>query len=226
MPPSDWNCQCSVRQTDKDPTPVPGEELVSPAFENNPGDSAAFVKIEETPYYKNTEDGLREQIIDQAKVLQKQIQQERGKRYEGNGGGYVEIAKQNKNEYAKNLKTYKIMADNGGKYMMLEVSNVKGVKNPDAFNLETKQYSDAKHPQSNSGSNAIYNSIRMAAGQNVAEVIIRLDRSYPSSELFDGITRALGNNTRNKSIQTIIIIRKEQKPLIFSAEKLRERLKK
>lgn len=225
MPPSDWNCQCSVRQTDKDSTPVPGEELVSPAFENNPGDSAAFVKIEETPYYKNTEAGLREQIIDQAKVLQKQIQQERGKRYEGNGGGYVEIAKQNKNEYAKNLKTYKIIADNGGKYEMLEITNVTGIKNPDAFNVVSKQYSDAKHPQSNNGVNAVYNSIKSAAAQNVGEVIIRLDRNYPSTDLYDGMKKALGTN-RYQSIKTIIIIRKNEQPLMFDVEKLKIKLKK
>lgn len=52
MPPSDWNCACSVRQTDKEATPVPGEELVPPVFQNNPGKTAEFVKLDEHPYIK------------------------------------------------------------------------------------------------------------------------------------------------------------------------------
>lgn len=52
MPPSDWNCSCSVRPTDKDPTAVPEGEYVSPVFQNNPGKSAEFVKLKEHPYIK------------------------------------------------------------------------------------------------------------------------------------------------------------------------------
>lgn len=52
MPPSDWNCACSVRPTDADVTPVPGEEFVSPVFNNNPGKTAEFVNLEEHPYIK------------------------------------------------------------------------------------------------------------------------------------------------------------------------------
>lgn len=226
MPPSDWNCQCSVKQTDKEPTPVPGEELVNPAFANNPGESAQFTVLEESPYYKNTDSDLRAKIIDQAEVLQKQIS-EKGvaKKYEGKNGGYVNIIPQNKNEYVKNVKTYKIMADNGGKYNMLEITNVKGIKNPDAYNVASKQYSDAKHPQSNNGVNAVYNSIKSAAAQNVDEVIIRLDRKYPSTDIYVGIKKALGSN-RYQSIKTIIIIRKDEKPLKFDVEKLKIKLKK
>lgn len=50
MPPSDWNCACSVRPTDKDATP--GDEFVSPVFQNNPGKTAEFVNLKEHPYVK------------------------------------------------------------------------------------------------------------------------------------------------------------------------------
>ncbi|HHU96843.1 MAG: DUF935 family protein [Bacteroidota bacterium] len=52
IPPSAWNCACSVRPTDKDVTPVPGEEFVPPVFQNNPGKTAEFVKLKEHPYIK------------------------------------------------------------------------------------------------------------------------------------------------------------------------------
>lgn len=52
MPPSAWNCACSVRPTDKEATPVPGEEFVPPVFQNNPGKTAEFVNLKEHPYIK------------------------------------------------------------------------------------------------------------------------------------------------------------------------------
>jgi hypothetical protein len=56
-PPSDWNCQCSVRQTDKPETGVPdGSNDGDPVFKNNPGKTARFVNLKEHPYYKKTAD--------------------------------------------------------------------------------------------------------------------------------------------------------------------------
>lgn len=72
LPPSKWNCQCSVRPTNKPATPVPGEtEPVDPVFANNPGQTAKFVNTEETPYYQHTDEGLREQVAELGKQLEK-----------------------------------------------------------------------------------------------------------------------------------------------------------
>ena len=53
MPPSDWNCQCSVAPTDKPETAVPAvEDPKNPVFRNNPGKTAQFIKLAEHPYVK------------------------------------------------------------------------------------------------------------------------------------------------------------------------------
>lgn len=62
LPPIDWNCKCWVRQTDKEPTAVPGEELVSPSFTNNPGKTAEFINTKQTPYYLHTDEELRNSV--------------------------------------------------------------------------------------------------------------------------------------------------------------------
>lgn len=77
MPPSDWNCQCSVKQTDKDPTAVPQEEYSNLAFANNPGESASFVNIEETPYYKNTAVELEDKIKSEGIRIEKALLKEK-----------------------------------------------------------------------------------------------------------------------------------------------------
>ncbi|HHT23160.1 MAG TPA: DUF935 family protein [Bacteroidales bacterium] len=53
MPPSDWNCACSVRPTDKDVTAVPPSDLVNPVFKNNPGKTAEPFNLKEHPYIKD-----------------------------------------------------------------------------------------------------------------------------------------------------------------------------
>ena len=53
MPPSEWGCECSVRNTDKPVTPVPDDTTpVSPVFDNNPGKTAEIVNMKEHPYIK------------------------------------------------------------------------------------------------------------------------------------------------------------------------------
>lgn len=224
MPPSEWNCDCSVRPSDKEVSrdiPVKPKGF-DPIFDNRPDLTAKFVNTEETPYYKQTEEKLRDKVVKEASRLLKESEADAEKEtYKGKKGGYLEIVKQQSNEREKNLTTYKYMADRGGKYSLLEASEVEGVKNPDAFNYSSGMFSDAKHPVTENGKNAIQTSISKASKQKVGEVIIRLDREYSSTELFEGFKAALQPG-RAESLQKVILIREGKEPMFFDVETLRK----
>lgn len=226
MPPSKWNCDCSVRPTDKEVSkdiPVKPEGF-DPIFDNRPDITARFVNTEETPYYKQTDEKLRDKVTAEAKRLLDESEEE-PETYKGKNGGYLEIVKQNGNERVKNLETYRIMADNGEKYTLIEESNIEGVKNPDAFNFKTGMYSDAKHPVTDNGKNAIQNSISAANKQKVGEVVIRLTKDYPSKDLYAGLKVSLQPG-RVDELKTIVLIRNGHKPIYLDVEKLQLRFSK
>jgi len=225
LPPSDWNCQCSVRQTDEEPTDAPDEEYADPLFAHDIMNDAEFVAIKETPYYKATDKAIHDEIEERALQYLRVAEEQRTDVYIGNNGGYLDIVHQASIEREKNLITYKIMADYGGRYTLLSTTNVPGVKNPDAFNYIRGVFSDAKHPVTDSGKKAIQNSIKKASEQNVSEVIIRLESDLTSKDLHKGFVAALQPG-RAQVIKTIILIRKDGKPLTFDTQKLRERFSK
>lgn len=231
LPPSDWNCQCPVRPTNKKATAVPDEgEPVNPVFANNPGETAKFVNTEETPYYTNTAEALREQIEQfarRAENLRQRIEALEFKRKNYKSGGYIDVTKQgqNKKEEQKNLSVYGHMAKQyGEKYALLPVSNESGSKNPDAVNLKTYQLSDAKTPESASGKNAIQNSVKSASVQKVYEVVIALNRKVSYREIKAGLKSAFQKG-RAKTIRQVILIQVDGSIRRYDADKLRELFK-
>lgn len=58
LPPSEWNCKCSFRPTDKPVTGVPdeGDHPVEPTFAQNPGRAASPLKLSEHPYLRDKGD--------------------------------------------------------------------------------------------------------------------------------------------------------------------------
>lgn len=58
LPPSEWNCKCSFRPTDKPVTGVPDERdhPVEPTFAQNPGRTASPLKLSEHPYLRGKGD--------------------------------------------------------------------------------------------------------------------------------------------------------------------------
>lgn len=227
LPPSRWNCQCSVRPTNKPITAVPADdEPIDPVFANNPGQTAKFVNTEETPYYSNTDAGLRaaiEELAVRAERIRQRLAEIEFERKEFKSGGYIDIPKQgqNKNEEKDNRAVYGHLAKTyGDKYALLPVDD-SAKSNPDALNLIDYTYSDAKLPQTTDGKNAIQNSIKSASAQKVDEVVIKL--SYPVSykELKDGLKAAFQKG-RAKTIQTVILIGEDGSLKRFDGNMLRE----
>lgn len=212
LPPSEWNCQCGVKPTNKAVTEVPVEgEPVNPVFANNPGETAKPVNTEETAYYKNTAKEVRDQVAEfgrRAEQIRQRLEALESKRKNFKSGGYLDIPKsgQNKKEEQKNLTVYGHLAKTEGeKYALLPVSNTSGAKNPDAVNLKTYELSDAKIPQSTSVRNAVQNSIKSASVQKVSEVVIYFTRKISSREVKAGLRAALQEG-RAKTIRKIIIV--------------------
>jgi len=183
-------------------------------------DIAAYMRGEEI----NPElPGMPKEFMEYQKSLLEKSNRTVYERYDGKNGGYVRIHKQNKNERAANLTTYKILADDGGKYRLITPSDTK--KSPDAYNEEKKWYSDAKNTHSTNGKNVIQNSIKNASKQGVEEVVIRTSIRIPSFEIYSGLKASLQPG-RAMNLKQIILIRENNKPVYLDVEKLKNRFKK
>lgn len=74
MPPSAWNCKCSVRATRKHPNNIPDDTpAVPPDFRFNPGKTAQTFRTEEHPYRKNTD---KKTAVEVGKWYDKQYESE------------------------------------------------------------------------------------------------------------------------------------------------------
>ena len=152
----------------------------------------------------------------------RQPEEYKAKKYKS--GGELQTpqhGKQNKIEEKKNHKAYELLAKQyGAKYRILPVDNTSGDKNPDAFNLRTKRFSDMKAPVSDNGKNAIQASIRTAERQEVEEVFIYLEKDYPMLEIWAGLKAAIQPN-RCEHIREIIIRLNSGEIKHYDTEKLR-----
>ncbi|GHT49182.1 hypothetical protein AGMMS49982_02070 [Bacteroidia bacterium] len=140
-------------------------------------------------------------------------------------GGILRLPKkfhQNPQEAQKNVKAYTDLAKyHGEQYQLLNVVNETGRKNPDALNLKTGMFSDAKIPITENGKNAIQASIKSASEQKVSEVYIYAEHEYAMYDIWLGIKAALQGG-RAKSIETIIIRMKNGEIKKYDVAKLRK----
>jgi hypothetical protein len=218
-----WNCKCYLEATD---APVKGEHLYNhiatpykpdKGLDNNPGQDGKLFS-DSHPYIANAHKGAKKavkQFLDAiVEVTEKLFK----------SGGVLQTPKafsQNKHEEAKNKSAYTYLAKYfGSRYKLLSVQNIHGKKNPDALNLITGKYSDAKIPVTANGKNAVQNSIKEASAQMVSEVYICLEEEYPMVQIWAGLKAALQKG-RAKTIETVIIKFKTGEVKTYDVERLR-----
>jgi SPP1 gp7 family putative phage head morphogenesis protein len=233
-PPNGWNCRCTAVQvlkskydsSDSNEAIAKGDAMTDNPklriFRFNPGKTKQVFPPKH-PYYK-TDESTAKKINELAKNRPEPVKEQKFK-----SGGVLQIPlnfNQGKQEAAKNIKAYTELAKmHGEKYKLLNISKKAGVKNPDALNLKTNNTSDVKTPTSENGKNAIQGAIKEASKQKVSEAYIYLEKEYPMLDIWHGMKSALQKG-RAKSIETIIIRKKDGELRRYDANKLRTILNK
>jgi len=233
FPPNGWRCRCTAVQVRKSKYPESNSEQAQKLgnqatqgrdtlFRFNLGKQKKIYP-DDHPYTEvlnKTEKRILETksavyVRDAEDVIEKKFK----------SGGVLQMPKdfqQNKQEEAKNILAYTLLAKHyGEKYRLLSVINKHKVKNPDALNLLTGKHSDVKIPISNNGKNAIQNSIKEASKQRVSEAYIYLDKEYRMQDIWAGLKSSLQKG-RAETIETIIIRLKSGEVKRYDTNKLRE----
>ena len=206
-----WNCKCDWCTSDQPVTSAP-QKITLPArgLEGNPFETGELV-TNKHPFYKNISEQDEINITKVANRIeaQRRIDEAEYKVEKGKDGGILEVPvflKQYSYEASKNYNTYKLLSDAGHSYRILPVVELDYVVNPDAINLDSKIFSDAKHPETLSGIKAIKNSINASLDQQgVKEVVIHFKHKYKEKELSDGLYYMFQNN-RTPEIERVIFI--------------------
>ncbi|MDR2791853.1 MAG: hypothetical protein LBB27_03875 [Tannerellaceae bacterium] len=152
-------------------------------------------------------------------------------------GGVLELPKlenygQNKQEYKENVAIYQLLAKHGEQYRILPVRHPpkdvipqKGeYSSPDALNLRTGQYSDAKSPHSQNAKSAIQRGYKDASKKGCGEVVFKLLPEYSEASIWNANKSALGRG-RNRSIKKVILIDPDERVKIYDADQIRKLLK-
>ena len=149
-------------------------------------------------------------------------------KYKGKRGGIVEVfnnGKQRKQEYNKNLNALKILADTGERYRMLPIIE-DGNKNPDAFNLKTKKYTDIKIAESTNAKNIIQSAMKEPSKQKASEVIIHLPIKPDSYKQMYRSLRSKLNEGHYQSLEILTVIYPNNQVKIYNLNRIREYIKK
>lgn len=230
LPPSEWNCQCSVRPTDKPETVVPLDDgTIRPTFRNNPGKTAQPIKLAEHPYIQRHAlsqcpecvksgyiDGVGSGDLCPSHRLLKIIKDMT--RYKDvawhsvilAGGGRINLPKgrhrQNKNESIKNENVLRLLAKvQNRQFNLLPVINLIKEKNPDAYCLNNAHFIDIKNLTEPLSKTSFQNSVRKANKQGASEVIIDARIGFRYQDLWKGFKSSFHSDWYdNITIVTVI----------------------
>ena len=241
-PPNGWRCRCTAVQVRKGKFEVSdskkaiteGEKATSKIDKDGKNKLAIFrfnpgvQKVVFPPTHPYTK-------VAGAQTVRKELSKEPLDRYKDTAfepqkgiknNGVLEIfttGKQNPQEYTKNKKALTILANNGGRYRMLPVIE-DGSKNPDAFNLKTKQLVDIKVAETSNGKNIVQSALKEASKQGVEEVVIHLTKKPDSYRtMYLGLKNTLLQK-RAKNIKIITVIFPDEAINSYDLTKLRSKL--
>ncbi len=207
-PPSRWNCQCSVRQTDKEATDIPNDLPETPKeFAFNAGKTGEIFKLEATDYIKATSKAELPKLI---KFAKKEVNKDIAKEldyityFQNKSGGYVKVHPIAHDDvyFRDNVNVAKLMTKDGNKIKILPivfdtelrktvlpVNQIIGNANPDY--LINNLVFDLKTPKANSR-RAIKSTIEEARRQcNNVVINITKDKTLDLDEIINVVNGKL-----------------------------------
>lgn len=228
--PLDWGCRCTIR---------PGKESgLNSTYNSEWANKMVDPLVKNTIFDNNV--GITLEIFNKTHpyfIALTIINKPNSDRYSGvkyrkekgiKNKGVLEIftsGKQNKNEFKKNLKAFKIAANSGKKYRMLPIINDNN-NNPDGWNLKSKHFVDVKVSEGTNGKNIIQSAMKEANRQKAKELLLHLTKKPKSYKDMYAALRHTINEGRNKNVETITVIFPDESIKEYSIDSIRKKIRK
>jgi hypothetical protein len=213
LPPSRWNCKCSVKNTAAPVTVIPDNiddlDPVVPAFQNNPGKTKLLFNLPYTSYALNTTN-IPDAVI--AKELKTRILPELENfipAYSFDNGGELLIHPGiSEDEFMFNTAIGTLLASKGKKVKLLQ--RFAEAISPDA--LVGNMLTDFKGIVSANVRSAVNNTLRSAAKQGVKVVVLYFKNPVELSEVYRNIKGKIVNKgvVNTKGFEKFIVIDHEK----------------
>lgn len=211
LPPSRWNCKCSVKNTAAPVTEIPADidaiDPIVPAFQNNPGKTGSLFNLPYTLYAQNTTQ-IPDAVI--AKELKTRILPELDMYIPAysfpNGGELLIHPGIDEDEWETNTYYGSLLAKQGKKVKLLPVK-LDGSKNPD-LTINGK-LADFKSPDTENKAKMITNLVGYAHVQKAKIVVIDISgKGLTKQEIWRGVTGSMTRHGKphNTNVDEIILM--------------------
>lgn len=204
-PPISWGCDCGVTNTDEPTTKLPDDseetESIDPVLQNNAGKTGELFNIPAHTYAQKTESIPDALIKQELKTLILPELNIYTPLYENKvTGGLLEVhAGIAESEFKVNVKEGLVLAKNGYKVKLQPERFVEGIKNPDA--LINGIPADFKAPSSKTAINTCIK----AVNKQLCKIAVLNITNVEKQVLADALREALGNQDKNRLVETVII---------------------